>query len=82
MGTEKYNKIFLKGLSLNLSHTQFQKYLEINQRVKIVRNRWKGIKKIISLSNSNYAFQNALAVNIEPITLPSDIANNDLLKTY
>ena len=41
MGTEKYNKYFLKGLSRNLSLMQFQKYLEINEKVKIVRNRWK-----------------------------------------
>ena len=36
---------------------------------------WRGIKKIISSSNSNYIFPTAITVNNETVTNPSDIAN-------
>ena len=45
------------------------------ENIKNLKNMWRGIKKIISSSNSNYIFLTAITVNSETVTNPSDIAN-------
>ena len=44
-------------------------------RLKNLKNVWKGIKKIISLNNSNLSSPTAITVNNKTITNPSDFAN-------
>ena len=45
------------------------------EKIKDLKNMWRGIKKIISSNNSNHIFPTAIIVNNKTITNPSDIAN-------